>query len=285
MKKLKMILLVFLVSVCAFAQEENTVLWSVNGNGLEKTSYLFGTIHLACPEDLKLSEKVVKALSETEQLGLELDMTSPSFRQDMQAVSLNPGMKNISGLLSKEELAVLNRFFKEYYFADLSRVGVLKPFVLMSMVIAKGMECEKPDSIESLLIAYVKKHDMEVNGLETIKEQVDVFDQVEQKEQLKWLLDCVKDMEGLRAEMKNIQELYQKEEAAKIFDLTIKQPEFVTLKKPLLDDRNNKWIPLITKQATEKATFFAVGAAHLISDNGLVSLLRKKGYIVSPVLE
>ncbi len=51
----------------------------------------------------------------------------------------------------------------------------------------------------------------------------------------------------------------------------------------LLDKRNKKWIPVIEGAITEKPTFFAVGAAHLGGPDGVLSLLRKQGYKLTPI--
>ena len=51
----------------------------------------------------------------------------------------------------------------------------------------------------------------------------------------------------------------------------------------LLDDRNIAWIPKLETAFKEKPTFVAVGAGHLGGTNGVIKLLRAKGYQVSPV--
>lgn len=67
MKKIKILALVvsFLTSTFGFSQTEKTVLWEVSGNGLENPSYLFGTIHIICPDDLDLSPKIINALEKS----------------------------------------------------------------------------------------------------------------------------------------------------------------------------------------------------------------------------
>ncbi|RZL39279.1 MAG: TraB/GumN family protein, partial [Pedobacter sp.] len=47
-----------------------------------------------------------------------------------------------------------------------------------------------------------------------------------------------------------------------------------------LVNRNKKWIPVISTTSREKPTFFGVGAAHLIGENGVINLLRKSGFTV-----
>lgn len=65
MKSFFSIILTALLSVFTTnAQElENSLLWKISGNGLEKPSYLFGTIHITC--DATLSDNVKMALDKT----------------------------------------------------------------------------------------------------------------------------------------------------------------------------------------------------------------------------
>ena len=51
----------------------------------------------------------------------------------------------------------------------------------------------------------------------------------------------------------------------------------------LLDKRNHNWIPQIARMASEKPSFFAVGAGHLVGENGLITLLRSEGFTLTPV--
>jgi uncharacterized protein YbaP (TraB family) len=52
----------------------------------------------------------------------------------------------------------------------------------------------------------------------------------------------------------------------------------------MLFDRNRKWIARIQKMMADKPTFFAVGAAHLGGEKGVIALLRKEGYTLRPIL-
>jgi uncharacterized protein YbaP (TraB family) len=57
-------------------------------------------------------------------------------------------------------------------------------------------------------------------------------------------------------------------------------PDF---QKKLLDDRNTAWIPKIEAFVKDKPTFIAVGAGHLGGKNGVIQLLRAKGYDVKAI--
>ena len=75
MKKITAIFLLAMISLVSAAQKKNnSLLWKISGNGLEKPSYLFGTMHMLCKEDAYLSENMMKAIRDADRVYLELDM-------------------------------------------------------------------------------------------------------------------------------------------------------------------------------------------------------------------
>jgi uncharacterized protein YbaP (TraB family) len=76
MKQISAGLLVSLLAMTAFAQKgnDNTLLWKISGNGLEKPTYLFGTIHMLCAEDAVLSDNMKKAISACDEVYFEVDL-------------------------------------------------------------------------------------------------------------------------------------------------------------------------------------------------------------------
>ena len=58
------------------------------------------------------------------------------------------------------------------------------------------------------------------------------------------------------------------------------EAEIQGFQEEMLDKRNSSWIPIIEKAARTKPTFFAFGAGHLGGPNGVINLLRQRGYTV-----
>src|SRR5688572_23707293 len=56
----------------------NTLLWQVSGKDLKKPSYIFGTFHLMCKDDIKFSEQLKKAVAAADEIYMEMDMDDPS---------------------------------------------------------------------------------------------------------------------------------------------------------------------------------------------------------------
>lgn len=74
--------------------QEKSLLWQISGNGLAKPSYLYGTIHLICPNDYFMTDSTKAAFARTEQVYLELDMDDPSIMSKMMRTAMFSDGKN-----------------------------------------------------------------------------------------------------------------------------------------------------------------------------------------------
>lgn len=268
------------------AKEEklaNSLLWKISGNGLEKPSYLFGTIHMTC--NYELSEKLKKAFDETSQIALEVDMDDPQMQMKvMQKMMMEDG-KSIKSLLTAEEYSKLETYFNETTGMGLAMFNKMKPFSLLSLLAMKATNCEKPTSYEGEFVKIAKSQNEEVLGLETIESQIAIFDSIPYKSQLKDILKMANDgLDKTKTKFAKLSSLHQNENIEGMLVLT-NETEGMTkdFADKLLDGRNKNWIPVIEKMAKEKPTFFGVGALHLPGENGVIKLLRKAGYTVIAV--
>ena len=114
MKKIALWAMICAAGLTASSQSNvstNTLLWRISGNNLSKPSYLFGTIHLLCANDIELSETLKTAIKETDKVYLELDMDN--LFEMMQAVQ-KMKMRNdttLSDLLSESDYKKVKAFF------------------------------------------------------------------------------------------------------------------------------------------------------------------------------
>lgn len=261
---------------------ENSLLWKISGNGLKTPSYLFGTVHLTC--DATLSPKVNAALDATQQLYLELDMDDPNMMTEMMGgMAMKEGV-TMTSLISEADYKLLNEFIKKNTGMPLSMMDSYKPFLISAMLMPKMADCPV-QSIEQSLMDVAKKQNEETYGLETFAEQFEVFDAIPYKDQMEDLLKSAKDnMVSDKAEYDKMMAMYNAQDLNGLMKLMSETDnKTASHSDVLLVNRNKNWIPKIEKTAKEKPTFFGVGAAHLGGDNGVIMLLRKKGYKVEAV--
>ena len=271
-------------SLFANAQElEKSLLWKISGKGLKSPSYLFGTIHATC--DATLDANTLKALDETKQLFLEIDMDDKAMpMQMMKYMKMNDDEK-LSTLLSAEDFEIVDVFLKENMKMSAKMFDTFKPFMVSAMLMPKLLDC-KYASVESELMRVTKEQNEEVCGLEKVEEQMKVFDAIPYQTQADELLKTAKNgLEKDKVEFQKMMETYKSGDIEAMLVMMDDSDNKITSenKDVLLNNRNKNWVPLIIKTAKEMPTFFGVGAGHLAGDEGVIKLLRKKGYSVEAV--
>jgi hypothetical protein len=287
MKRILSLLVATTLSVFSItAQElENSTLWKIEGNGLENPSYLFGTIHITC--DATLEGDVKKALDETTQIVMELDMDDPNIQMKMMKGMYLKDGKTLKDFVSEEEYKTIDSLFINNMGMSVKMMENVKPFFLSSMFYPKMLDCPM-QSFELELTKIAKEQEEEIYGLETIEEQIKVFDDIPLEDQYADLIrmaeNNLKDDKDIFAKMLKV---YKEENITALLDMMDddKNKTVSNHQDKLLNERNENWISKIGKYAKDQPTFFGVGAGHLAGDNGVINLLRDAGYTVTAIVE
>lgn len=261
---------------------ENSLLWKISGKELQKPSYLYGTIHLTC--NYRLTDKLKKAFAETDQLVLELNTSDPKLQADMMKYIFLKDGKTIKSMLNAEDYKTLAAFFKENAGFDLALFNSMKPLAITSALVGKMTDCETATAYETEFVKITKSQNEEILALETVAGQLGAFDKIPYKDQLKQLVDMAK--EGMGESKKQFQEMskyYEAEDLQGLLNVMLSQGLEKDFKDVIVDERNRNWIPLIENIISKKPSFIGVGALHLPGEEGVIKLLRKKGYTVEAV--
>lgn len=282
MKKL-LALLGFVSFLGAQAQDEKGLLWEISGNGLEKSSYLYGTIHIICPDDYFMADATKKAFESADQVYMELDMDDPKLMAQLQFQMMLMDGKTLKDHCSEEDYTLLDAYFIKKMNVGMAQLGRMKPLALMSMSYMSLLNCQTK-SYETEFSMMAKEGEKEILGFETAMEQMQIFDKIPYAEQMKMLADMIRKEDQSLAEFAKMVAEYKEQDLSgllKVMDDSEWNME--QYEGALIHDRNAKWIPTIEEQAKLKSTFIAVGAGHLGGEKGLISLLKEKGYMVIPL--
>lgn len=262
---------------------DKALLWKIWGNGLERPSYLYGTIHITC--NATLDKGARPAMDATQQLYLEIDMDDPALQSDMMGGVMMDGGKKMTGLASAEDVKIVEAYLKENLGMPLEMMNTVKPAFVSMMLLPKMLDCPI-QSVEQELMAIAEAQNEDIFGLETLAQQMAVMDAVPYEEQMAELVKSARSgLAGDKKEIAQLVSLYDAKDIEGMLEAARESQNATTSKyeDELLVKRNHNWIPKIEKAAMEKPTFFAVGAAHLAGTNGVIKLLRKKGYKVEAV--
>ncbi|TXC85229.1 TraB/GumN family protein [Luteibaculum oceani] len=284
---LSRLLLLLLVGISTRAVAQSTaasLLWSIEGQGIKK-SYIFGTVHMLPAKDFAIKPKVKRAIQKSDIMVMELDLDNPMVQVElMKDIKLENDDK-LSNYLSDEDAVLLSNYMEDHIGSPLSSFDHLKPFFLTSMLIPTYIEGDVA-SFERHLVEIAQSQKMEIIGLEKAEGQLKIFDEIPIEKQLSQIMDLVKDKGEAQKKFDAILSAYKTEDIHRLVATTLEQiGDDNYQKEAVLWNRNKDWVEKIPQMAAKEKCFIAVGAAHLGGDQGVISLLKERGYTLTPIIK
>ena len=280
--KLLLAFLLICSGITVTAQKENSLLWEISGNGLSKPSYLFGTIHMICKEDFFMPDVVKQKFESSQHVFLEMDMDDPKMQGKLMKLAMLPAGENLKKLFGND-YPMVDSFFKAKAGMGLAVFNQFKPMMVMSMLYLKMLPCTQTESYETTFMAMAKQQQKDIKGLETIEDQMQVFDNIPDSVEAANILKMIKDFDAQVKQFADMVAVYKEQNIQKLYTSVSSSPDLMEAQDDLLKKRNSNWIPVMEQTMKEGQSFFAVGAAHLGGDIGLIALLKKAGYKVKAV--
>ncbi len=272
-----------------FSQENISLgkglLWEISGNGLKKKSYILGTIHIIPAQDYYFPKFYEKALKSAENLVMEINMMD--FVGQMQVVQMTK-MKDheLKDFYDETTYLEITKVMRDSFNMDIEEFKKVKPLFVQQQLSATGFLSGATKSYEVELTKLGFNMDKDFGGLETAKEQMMILDSIPLQEQADMLLESIRNIHKENKEIENLVKFYKEQNLDSLNALFEKEDnQMNNHENSLLGNRNRKWIPKIEEYMRSGATFFAVGAGHLGGEQGVINLLRKKGYTLKAVLK
>lgn len=270
-----------LLSGFVFGQN-NSLLYQVKGKD-KKVSYLFGTIHMIPDSLYYFPGKLEKIISKSDEVILEIANLSDQGAV-MKLLTLESGSCfDIFTPQQKDSVinwgATLLGTKPEQFEKGFEK---RKPFTLLQLSFQK-MITGKIRMVDMEIESKAQNDKIPVSGLETVEDQMAIFDKIPPKEMAEFIMKTVRDPEEGEKTFREMVVLYHQQDLESLAKLIQESDELGSSSEELLDKRNRKWIPKMEELMNTKACFFAVGAGHLGGPNGVIELLRQKGYEITPV--
>lgn len=297
---MKKIMFSLALIVAATLSASAQILYKITGNGLQKPSFIIGTYHLAPVSFVDSIPGLKAALETAEQACGEVEiseLTSNESVQKMQAAMMLPEGQTLDKLLSADELSRLNALLKDLLGVDLSNPMVAQQLGRMSpqglstqltvlMYLKKNPDFNPLSSFDGYFQQQLAQAAKPVKGFETVDFQVDVlFNGTPMEDQVKGLMCVVDNREWQEQMADDVVSAFFSQDLKAIEDALERKMGNDCDDKPeerdrLIYNRNANWLKMMPQMMSEKSTFFAVGAAHLVGEKGVLEGLRKAGYQV-----
>ncbi|MBT8219884.1 MAG: TraB/GumN family protein [Bacteroidia bacterium] len=268
----------------AVSQEDNSLLYKIEGNDIQP-SYIYGTIHLLPQKDFNLKEKVRKAFDGSELIVLELDMDDPGMQIEMMQNISMKGDATLDQFFSEEDYKKLDAELKATMGMGIAPFNRMKPFMVSTMLLTKYID-DQPASFELTFVRMAADAKKEILGLETVTEQMAIFDAIPYQDQADDVAEMLNDEESTVDMFEDMIEIYKSEDIDELYEMFESYYEGEDDSMELMiHARNYNWITKIGEMAKEQSVFFGVGAGHLGGKRGVIQLLKNSGYTVSPILD
>jgi hypothetical protein len=238
-----------------------------------------------CKDDIKFSNQLKTAVKNASEVYFEMDLDDPANTLGAIFFMNMKNGKSLKDLYTEPEYARLKSFFEDSLGMPLTMLQRVKPNFLEALIYPKMMPCKTISGIEEELMKIAKADKKEIKGLETMAFQASVFDSIPYEEQAKELLSTIDSMSINKENFDTMLTIYKTQQLSAIENLFTKSEFGMEENRDLLlDNRNKNWVEQLNKILPEKNIFIAVGAGHLVGDKGLISLLKKAGYTLRPLL-
>lgn len=281
--------LILILTLLFVLNVQGQLLWKISGNGLNQSSYLFGTHHLIDKNLIPKFDSILTICSVSDVVVGEMDLKTPGIQTKMLKGSIMKG-KKMKDLVSTSDYQLLDREFKATMGIGMNVLGSFKPMMLISMhqlvlyQMSTGSK-KQPRPVDDLFQKQARAAKKQVVGLETLEIQMNIlFNSIPLERQAEILLYEVREKEQMLSDLKQLNDIYisgdlERMKALDVEDESLKSEE----RAMLVDDRNRNWMKQLPALMKEKSCFVAVGCLHLVGENGLIHQLRLIGYKVEPV--
>jgi uncharacterized protein YbaP (TraB family) len=265
-----------------WAQEKNFLWKAASDKG---AVYLLGSIHLLKSQDATLKPIIDETFKKSTRLAFEVDLTNENPER-IQKLILQKGInldgKNLAQKVSKETFQLATVWANDLGI-DIKVLTPLKPWLAgltLTVMTLQKLGYDPDSGVDRQLARRAKLANKPVSGLETSEAQFEIFDRLPPALQEMMLRQSLKEMEQIGGMIDDMVRAWRNGDVAAAEKLFLgSMAEFPQLQEKLLDERNRNWLPQIEQFIDSgEATLVVVGAAHLIGKNGIIELLKSRGY-------
>lgn len=256
------------------------------------TSYIFGTFHSDSPDLGPLYHFATTYLQHTKVVVLELELDNFSRTQAQDTLKLPQNSKPLSELIGKEKFARIKKHILPKLTLTKKQAERYKPWALAMMAQYPPQEGDGL-VIDEKLQRYGETWSLKIIGLESAQSQLSIFDKMPAALQMDFVDSTIADAPDLQNQHDELKAHYIAQDLPAIAAMSERVLAHTAADYPKLaayiEDhvllRRNRTMASKLNGLLKHSLFVAIGALHLPGDQGVLSLLEKRGYELEPVFQ
>lgn len=281
-------LLLSLAAGVAHAEPPKPLLWKVSD--ADNSIYLLGSFHLLKDSDYPLADSTYAALEDAERVVFELapaEMNDPALGQKMGAAAMRTDGTTLQQSVPEETWNQLLAFTikRGMPIANLQRFEAWFVGLIVSLTEMQALGLDPEKGLDKHFAQRAAEAGKPVSGLETGDQQIALFDGMDATQQLQYLQDTLSELSNVEAEIDRMHGLWRSGDGQALYAATGAEmkAEYPALYQRINVDRNRAWLPRLAGMLDDSDsddTLVVVGALHLLGDDGVLAMLKAKGYQV-----
>jgi len=262
----------------------NSLIYKIQSD--TNTVYLLGSIHVLAEEYYPLTRAFSYAYFNSQKVVFEIDpeiLFSPAAAKKSEKYYMLQKGQTLKTVLSPSTYHLLKSKLQPLGI-DMKRVQKLKPWVVYLTMGGKfdsSMDFRPDLGIEHYFYQKAKNAGKPTSGLETVQDQIEVFDTLPMKVQEAMLKEslAISGSKKRQQAFLHMVKSWHQGNLEGLEELVETMKTYPLFYEKLLVQRNKNWVPQIENFLTEEKNVLVIfGAAHLPGEDGLLTLLAEKGY-------
>lgn len=263
---------------------DRALFWSIQKDG-QAVGHLLGTIHSEDPRVLDFSEDLLANLRDSQVFAMELVPDIPTLTRLNEYMHYPPG-KTLESVIGAERFNRLGSALSAHS-VPLDFINRMKPWAAMMT-----LSTPPPETgffMDLSLSLRASGNGLKVVGLETLEQQLSFLEEMPMSMQLTLLDQAIMEFSKVDEVHEQMVDAYLENDLVSLRSLTEEQLQDVGKEagdyfmEQGIDVRNLRMVESLLIQLEDNRVFVAVGALHLDGEKGLIKLLRRQGFELSPM--
>jgi len=266
----------------AHARGETSV-WSMKG--ARNTVYLAGSVHALPKDHSEFPEQLERAYQAADVIVLEVDLDDMNPMDAIKFINSNgtlPENQSLADVVGAEPYARVSKVAASLQVPEIV-ISKLEPWsaaLILTQYALTKTGFDPSLGIDMQITERARADGKSVEGLETVIDQLSVFDSCSFEEQTRFLLDSADDVPQLNGDLQQLIDAWRSGDLRALEKAFVEErAKSPQLYDALLGARNRKWLPKIEALLEgDKDYLVVVGALHFVGKEGLLALLAKDGH-------
>lgn len=277
-----------LAALPAWAQPPVPLLWKVSD--ADSSVYLLGSMHMLTRDDYPLAPAVEAAFADSTQLVFEVapeGLDAARVAQRMAQLGTRGDATPLEQRLPPDTWQALQAYAQARGLPLQGLQGYKAWFVALMVLVTESARVglDPAQGLDQHFIGRAAAAGKATGGLETAEAQLALFDGMGAQAELEFLQEMLGDVPRFAEQMDELLQAWRRADEATIARIGLHelQRDYPALYQRINVERNHAWLPqleTLLRESRRDNALVVVGAMHLLGADGLVQLMRQRGYRV-----